>query len=156
MPSFELHVNGGTQTVSVRDPDEPLLYVLRNRLGLTGAKYGCGLGQCGACKVIVNGEAVPSCLLPMSKVAGANITTIEGLGSPARPHPLQAAFIAEQAAQCGYCISGMVVTAAALFANKPHATLDEAKDALAGNLCRCGTHQRILRALMRAAGRSTT
>ncbi len=153
MPRFELSVNGGTQTVSVRDPDEPLLYVLRNQLGLGGTKYGCGLGQCGACKVIVNGEAVPSCLLPVSKAAAATITTIEGLGSPERPHPLQAAFIAEQAAQCGYCIAGMVVTAAALLAKHPNATQDDVKAALAGNLCRCGTHPRILHAVMRAAGR---
>ena len=155
MPSFELHVNGGTQTVSVRDPDEPLLYVLRNRLGLTGAKYGCGLGQCGACKVIVDGEAVPSCLLPVSKAAGTNITTIEGLGTPNKRHPLQTAFIAEQAAQCGYCITGMVITVAVLLEKKPKVTQDEAKDALAGNLCRCGTHQRILQAVMRAARENT-
>jgi nicotinate dehydrogenase subunit A len=153
VPSFALTVNGGAQTVEVRDPNEPFLYVLRNSLGLTGAKYGCGLGQCGACMVLVDGEATPSCLLPVSKAAGRKITTVEGLGSPAKPHPLQAAFIAEQAAQCGYCATGMVMTGAALLAKKPNATLQEAKEALAGNLCRCGTHQRILRAMMRAAGR---
>ncbi len=155
MPSFELHVNGGTQTISVRDPDEPLLYVLRNRLGLTGAKFGCGLGQCGACKVIVDGEAVPSCQLPVSKAAGTKITTVEGLGSPDKPNPLQAAFVAEQAAQCGYCITGMVMTAAAFLSKQPNATQDEVKAALAGNLCRCGTHQRILQAVMRATGRTS-
>ncbi len=152
MPSFELHVNGGTQTVSVRDPDEPLLYVLRNRLGLTGAKYGCGLGQCGACTVIVDGEALPSCQLPVSRAAGTKVTTIEGLGRAGRPHPLQTAFIAEQAAQCGYCVTGMVMAAVALFAKKPQPTPEEAKEALAGNLCRCGTHVRILAAVMRASG----
>ena len=155
MPSFELHVNGGTQTISVRDPDEPLLYVLRNRLGLTGAKFGCGLGQCGACKVIVDGEAVPSCQLPVGKAAGTKITTVEGLGSPDKPNPLQAAFIAEQAAQCGYCITGMVMTAAAFLSKQPNATQDEVQAALAGNLCRCGTHQRILQAVMRATGRTS-
>ncbi len=155
MPSFELHVNGGTQTISVRDPDEPLLYVLRNRLGLTGAKFGCGLGQCGACKVIVDGEAVPSCQLPVAKAAGTKITTVEGLGSPDKPNPLQAAFVAEQAAQCGYCITGMVMTAAAFLSKQPNATQDEVKAALAGNLCRCGTHQRILQAVMRATGRTS-
>jgi len=155
MPSFELHVNGGTQTISVLDPDEPLLYVLRNRLGLTGAKFGCGLGQCGACKVIVDGEAVPSCQLPVAKAAGTKITTVEGLGSPDKPNPLQAAFVAEQAAQCGYCITGMVMTAAAFLSKQPNATQDEVKAALAGNLCRCGTHQRILQAVMRATGRTS-
>jgi nicotinate dehydrogenase subunit A len=156
MASYELHVNGTTQTISVRDPDEPLLYVLRNRLGLTGAKFGCGLGQCGACKVIVDGEAVPSCQLSISKAAGTKITTVEGLGSPDKPNPLQAAFISEQAAQCGYCITGMVMAAAAFLSKKPNATQDEVKAALAGNLCRCGTHARILAAVTRAAGRSTT
>jgi nicotinate dehydrogenase subunit A len=155
MASFELHVNGKTRTVSVRDPDEPLLYVLRNRLKLTGAKFGCGLAQCGACTVHVDGQAVRSCTLPVSQVGARKITTIEGLGSPETPHPVQAAFIAEQAAQCGYCASGMVMTTAALLAKKPDATLDDAKAALAGNLCRCGTHQRILRAVMRVAKRST-
>ena len=155
MPSFELHVNGETRTVNVRDPDEPLLYVLRNRLKLTGAKFGCGLAQCGACTVHVDGQAVRACTLPVSQVGGRKVTTIEGLGSPERPHPVQAAFISEQAAQCGYCASGMVMTAAALIAHKPDATLDDAKAALAGNLCRCGTHQRILRAVMRVAKRGT-
>jgi nicotinate dehydrogenase subunit A len=156
MPSFVLNVNGGARTVSVRDADEPLLYVLRNSLGLTGAKFGCGLGQCGTCTVLVDGEAVRSCLLPVAKVGERKVVTIEGLGTPDRPHPLQAAFIREQAAQCGYCATGMVMSGAALLARKPNATLQEAKDALAGNLCRCGTHQRILNAMMRAAGRATS
>jgi len=151
MPSFELQVNGDARTVNVRDPDEPLLYVLRNRLRLTGAKFGCGLAQCGACTVLVDGAAVRSCTLPVSQAAGRKITTIEGLGSPEKPHPVQAAFIAEQAAQCGYCANGMVMTSVALLARKPDATLEDAKYALAGNLCRCGTHQRILRAVMRVS-----
>ena len=155
MPSYVLQVNGAAHKVSVRDADEPLLYVLRNSLGLTGAKFGCGLGQCGACTVLVDGDAVRSCELPVAKVGDRKIVTIEGLGTPDRPHPLQAAFIREQAAQCGYCATGMVMTGAALLARKPYATLQEAKDALAGNLCRCGTHQRILNAMMRAAGRAT-
>jgi len=156
MATLELKVNGSTAKVEVRDPDEPLLYVLRNRLGLTGAKFGCGLGQCGACTVIVDGEAVRSCTLPVAKVAGHNVVTVEGLGTPDKPHPLQAAFIAEQAAQCGYCTAGIVMTATALLAKKPGATAEEARAALAGNLCRCGSHQRVLRAIERAAGRTPT
>jgi nicotinate dehydrogenase subunit A len=156
MASYTLHVNGEPRTIAVHDPDEPLLYVLRNTLGLTGAKFGCGLGQCGACTVIVDGDAVRSCVVSVARAAGTNITTIEGLGTPEKPHPLQAAFIAEQAAQCGYCVTGMVMTGAALLARKPDLTQDDAQRALAGNLCRCGTHQRILRAMLRAARRPTT
>jgi len=151
MPTLKLNVNGETRTVVVRDSSEPLLYVLRNQLGLTGAKYGCGLGQCGSCTVIVDGEAVRSCLLPVSGLSGKKVTTIEGLGTPAKPHPLQAAFVAEQAAQCGYCVTGMVMTGAALLARKPAITREDAQQALAGNLCRCGTHDRILRAMVRAS-----
>jgi nicotinate dehydrogenase subunit A len=154
MPSIELNVNGGTRMVDVRDPDQPLLYVLRNDLGLTGAKFGCGLGQCGACTVMVDGKAARACVLPVSAVKGKKITTIEGLGTPDKPHPVQAAFVAEQAAQCGYCTTGIVMAAAALFARKPDPTLEEAKAALAGNLCRCGSHQRVLNAMMRVAGRA--
>jgi nicotinate dehydrogenase subunit A len=154
MARFVLNVNGSPRTVDVRDRNEPLLYVLRNRLGLTGAKFGCGLGQCGSCTVLVDGEPVRSCLLPVARVGNRKVTTIEGLGTPDKPHPLQEAFIAEQAAQCGYCATGAVMTSAALLARKPNATLEEAKDALAGNLCRCGAHDRILRAVMRAAGRA--
>jgi nicotinate dehydrogenase subunit A len=156
MPSFALNVNGSAQTVVVRDADEPLLYVLRNSLGLTGAKFGCGLGQCGACVVLVDGDATPACMLSVSKAAGKKIVTIEGLGSPDKPHPVQSAFIVEQAAQCGYCTAGMVMTAASLLMKKPGATAQEAKEALAGNLCRCGSHQRVLRAIGRAAGRTVT
>jgi len=152
MPSLVLNVNGGGRAVEVRDVAEPLLFVLRNQLGLTGAKYGCGLGQCGACTVLIDGEATHSCMVQVGAVARKAITTIEGLGSPEKPHPLQAAFIAEQAAQCGYCATGMVMSAAALLGKNPKATRDETKQALAGNLCRCGTHQRILNAVMRATG----
>ena len=152
MPTFTLNVNGSPRTVEVRDAAEPLLFVLRNQLGLTGAKYGCGLGQCGACRVVVDGEAVPSCLMPVSAATGKAITTVEGLGTSAKPHPVQAAFIAEQAAQCGYCTPGMVMTAVALLAKNPRATRDDAKQALAGNLCRCGTHQRYLEAIARVTG----
>ena len=151
MPKFTLSVNGDTRTVEVRDAQEPLLYVLRNALGLTGAKFGCGLGQCGACTVIVDGEPVRSCLVPVATMAGKKVTTIEGLGTPEKPHPLQAAFVAEQAAQCGYCVTGMVMTGAALLARKPDVTREEAQQALAGNLCRCGAHKRILRAMLRAS-----
>ena len=156
MPKYTLNVNGETRNVDVRDPGEPLLYVLRNALGLTGAKYGCGLGQCGSCTVIVDGEAVRSCLIPVASLAGKKVTTVEGLGTPDKPHPLQVAFIAEQAAQCGYCVTGMVMTGAALLARKPSVTRDEAQQALAGNLCRCGTHERILRAMLRASQKAAS
>ena len=155
MPTFPLHVNGENRTVDVRDPDEPLLYVLRNALRLTGAKYGCGLGQCGACTVIVDGDAIRACQLPVAKAVGTKVTTIEGLGTADKPHPLQAAFVAEQAAQCGYCVAGMVMTGAAALARKPDLTRDDARQALAGNLCRCGTHERILRAVLRVSTRTT-
>ena len=151
MPTYRFAVNGSSRTVEVADGQQPLLYVLRNSLGLTGAKFGCGLGQCGACTVHVDGNAVRSCRLPVAAAQGRRITTIEGLGTPEQPHPVQAAFIAEQAAQCGYCVNGMVMTSAALLAKKPNATLAEAKAALAGNLCRCGTHHRIERAVMRVS-----
>ena len=151
MPQYTLDVNGESRSVEVRDADEPLLYVLRNALDLTGAKYGGGLGQCGACTVIVDGNATRSCLMPVSKAEGKKITTIEGLGTPDQPHPLQAAFIAEQAAQCGYCVNGMVMTGAALLTTKSNVTREDVQKALAGNLCRCGTHERIVRAIVRAA-----
>ena len=156
MPKYTLNVNGETRTVDVRDSGEPLLYVLRNALGLTGAKYGCGLGQCGSCTVIVDGEAVRSCLVPISSLAEKKLTTIEGLGTLDKPHPLQAAFVAEQAAQCGYCVTGMVMTGAALLARKPAVTRAEAQQALAGNLCRCGTHERILRAMLSASQKAAS
>lgn len=154
MPTYSLTVNGQGRRVESRDPDQPLLYVLRNALDLTGPKYGCGLGQCGACTVIIDGAAVRSCLLPIKLAAGKQITTIEGMGTPEKPHPVQAAFVVEQAAQCGYCANGMVMTTAALLMQNPNPTLAQCQEALAGNLCRCGTHQRILQAAMRAAGKS--
>jgi nicotinate dehydrogenase subunit A len=142
-------VNGRPHEVAAA-PDTPLLYVLRSELGLGGAKFGCGLAQCGACTVHVDGKPVRSCSIPVGEVPGP-VTTIEGLGTPERPHPLQAAFIAEQAAQCGYCISGMIMSAAALVKANPRPTDAQIRAALDGNLCRCGTHLRILRAVRRAA-----
>ena len=153
---YSVTVNGSERSVESRDPDQPLLYVLRNALGFTGPKFGCGLGQCGACTVIADGAPIRSCQLPLSAAEGMKITTIEGLGTMEKPHPVQAAFIEEAAAQCGYCTNGMVMTSAALIVQKPKASLDEIKDALAGNLCRCGTHDRVLAAVMRATGRART
>jgi nicotinate dehydrogenase subunit A len=144
-----LMVNGKPHMIAV-SPETPLLYVLRNDLELNGAKFGCGLAQCGACTVIADGAAIRSCVTPVSEVSGRKITTIEGLGNVERPHPLQKAFIELQAAQCGYCISGMVMSAKALLDQSPHATNAEIREALTGNLCRCGTHTRILRAIEKA------
>ena len=143
-------VNGKRHAVQAA-PDTPLLYVLRNELQLNGPKFGCGLAQCGACTVHIAGRAVRSCSIPVSAVKGP-VTTIEGLGSPARPHPLQSAFIEAQAAQCGYCINGMIMTAAAFLASNPKPSENEMRKALDGNLCRCGTHMRILTAVRKAAG----
>jgi nicotinate dehydrogenase subunit A len=156
MTSYTFTVNGREREVESRDPDQPLLYVLRNALGFTGPKFGCGLGQCGACTVISDGAPIRSCQLPVSAAQGLAITTIEGLGTPDKPHPVQAAFIAEQAAQCGYCTNGMVMASAALIAQNPKPSLDEIKQALSGNLCRCGTHDRVVNAVMRATGRQRT
>jgi nicotinate dehydrogenase subunit A len=152
MATVELEVNGSARKVESWDPETPLLYVLRNQLGFSGPKFGCGLGQCGACAVLVDGKLARACTVTLSALAGRAVTTIEGLGTPEKPHPIQAAFIAEQAAQCGYCTNGMVMATKALFDRTPKPTLEEAKEALAGTLCRCGTHVRILRAVMRAAG----
>lgn len=152
MGALTLRVNGAARTVDLDDPAEPLLYVLRNGFGLRGAKFGCGLGQCGACTVLVDGRPVRSCVTPARALAGHEIVTIEGLGSPARPDPVQAAFIAEAAAQCGYCTAGMVVAARALLRENPRPNAQQIREALAGNLCRCGTHTRVIRAVMRAAG----
>ena len=154
MSMFSLRVNGQTHTVDV-DPATPLLYVLRNDIGVRGPRFGCGLGQCGACTVIVNGEAVRSCQLPVSGAQNREITTLEGLGTPERLSAVQAAFVQEQAAQCGYCTNGMIMTATALLAKNPRPTEAEARDALAGNLCRCGTHVRVLAAVMRVASNGT-
>jgi len=146
-----LSVNGRTVSVTVDDPDTPLLYVLRNELGLHGPRFGCGLGQCGACTVLVDEAAVRSCVTPLSAVTG-KVVTLEGLGSDANPHPIQEAFIAEQAVQCGYCINGMIMQSAALLKRNARPTEQQVKAELANNLCRCGTHLRIVRAVMRAAG----
>jgi nicotinate dehydrogenase subunit A len=151
MASVTLQVNGAASTFELTDPDTPLLYVLRNDLALTGTKFGCGLGQCGACTVQVDGLAVRSCSMPVSAVVGRQITTIEGLGSPEKPDPVQAAFIAEQAPQCGYCTAGLVMTARAFLQQNRRPTESDVKQALAGNLCRCGSHVRVIRAVMRAA-----
>jgi nicotinate dehydrogenase subunit A len=147
---IELKVNGRTHQVDT-DPDTPLLYVLRGPLALNGAKFGCGLGQCGACTVIVDGNAVFSCITPVSAVRGRAIRTVEGLGTAVNPGPMQRAFIEEQAAQCGYCIPGMMMRAQALLESQPGADPAEIRKALAPHLCRCGTHMRILRAVGRAA-----
>jgi nicotinate dehydrogenase subunit A len=150
MASIDLHVNGSTYVVDV-DPDTPLLYVLRNDLELNGPKFGCGLAQCGACAVLINGVAVRSCSLPVSRVERTEVTTLEGLGTMEHPHPIQQAFIDEQAAQCGYCINGMIITAKAYLDRNPDATDGQIRQNLAANLCRCGTHLRILRAIQRYA-----
>jgi nicotinate dehydrogenase subunit A len=148
--AVHLKVNGSTHSVPA-EPDTPLLYVLRNDLALNGAKFGCGLAQCGACTVIVDGTAVRSCSTPIGGLGNAEVTTLEGLGTIDRPHALQRAFIEEQAAQCGYCINGMIMSAKALLDRNPRPSEADVREALAGNLCRCGTHNRIVRAVLRAA-----
>ena len=145
-----LKVNGASRSVSA-EPDTPLLYVLRNDLELNGAKFGCGLAQCGACTVLVDGKAVRSCVTDIGSLANAEITTLEGLGTADKPHALQRAFIGEQAAQCGYCINGMIMSAKALLDRNPRPSESDVRQALAANLCRCGTHNRIVRAVLRAA-----
>jgi nicotinate dehydrogenase subunit A len=148
--AINLKVNGVSSSVAA-EPDTPLLYVLRNDLELNGAKFGCGLAQCGACTVLIDGKATRSCVTPISAVATSEITTIEGLGSIANPHPLQTAFIEEQAAQCGYCTNGMIMAAKELLDRTPQPSEADVRAALATNLCRCGTHNRIIRAVLRAA-----
>ena len=149
MPSYTLRVNGERRPVTT-DADTPLLYVLRNDLELNGPKFGCGLAQCGACSVLIDGKEVRSCVTPVSAVKGA-VTTIEGLGTPEKLHPLQRAFIAEQACQCGYCGSGMVIAAKALLDRNPRPTAQQVRQALNGHLCRCASHNRIVRAVQKAA-----
>ena len=151
MPTYSLRINGNFQSINSSDPDKPLLYVLRG-IGLTAAKFGCGLGQCGACTVIADGAAVPSCQMTVAAAQGKQITTLEGLGTPANPHPLQAAFIKEQVPQCGYCTPGLIISAAALLNENPKPTAAEVRSALDGNLCRCGTHARVVRAVLAASG----
>jgi nicotinate dehydrogenase subunit A len=148
--SFTLQVNGASRSVSV-EPDTPLLYILRNDLELNGPRFGCGLSQCGACTVLVDGRVTRSCVTAVSSLGAKSITTLEGLGSKDRLHPLQKAFIEEQAAQCGYCTNGMIMAAKALLDKTPRPTEAQIKKALAANLCRCGTHNRVVRAVIRAA-----
>jgi nicotinate dehydrogenase subunit A len=150
MSSIALKVNGASHVVEV-DPATPLLYVLSDDLALRGPKFGCGLGQCGACTVIVEGRAVRSCVTPVGTIGGAEVTTLEGLGSPDRPHPLQQAFIDEQAAQCGFCLSGVILTAAALVDRNPSATDGDIRQALSSVICRCFAHTRMLGAIRRYA-----
>jgi nicotinate dehydrogenase subunit A len=150
MQSFDLTVNGKAVSVAA-DAETPLLDVLRNRLGLRGTRFGCGLEQCGTCMVLIDGKPEKSCTKPIWSVAGKAIVTIEGLGTPERPHPLQQAFLDEQAGQCGYCLAGILLTASALIERNPSPTRADIAAALDGNICRCGTHNRIIRAVQRAA-----
>ena len=151
MAKISLRVNGKSQAIEA-EPDMPLLYALRNDLKLNGPKFGCGLAQCGACTVILDGNAIRSCVTPVSAVQNKSVTTLEGLGSTKKMHKIQQAFVDEQAAQCGYCIDGMIMSSKALLDKNPKPTDSQIKEALAGNLCRCGTHIRILRAVKRASG----
>jgi aerobic-type carbon monoxide dehydrogenase small subunit (CoxS/CutS family) len=151
---IRLVVDGKVHTISVDDPNMPLLYVLRDELGMDNPHFGCGLAQCGACTVHMNGEAIRSCVTPLSTVKDAKITTLAGLGTPAHPHPLQTAYVEEEVPQCGYCINGWIMTAAALLKANPHPTDQQIRDGLAGLKCRCGTHMAILRAVKRAAARA--
>ena len=147
---FQLNVNGATRRANV-EPDTPLLYILRNDLELSGPRFGCGLSQCGACTVLVDGKPTRSCVTPVVSIGAAKVTTLEGLGSTEKLHPLQKAFIEEQAAQCGFCTNGMIMTAKALLDKTPHPTDAQVRKALAANFCRCGTHNRIVRAILRAS-----
>ena len=151
MSIIQLNVNGRSRSVDV-DPTTPLLYVLSDNLGLNGPKFGCGLGQCGACTAIVRGRAIRSCTTPVGSVAGADIVTLEGLGTIDNPHPIQKAFIEEEAAQCGFCLNGVILTAKAFLDERPKATDAEIREALSTVLCRCFTHVRMLRAIRRYAG----
>ena len=151
MTTYRLQVNGKSHAVDT-DPDTPLLYVMRNDLALNGAKFGCGLGQCGSCTVLLDGQPVMSCMVPVSVVGARKLRTVEGLGDARTPNVLQQAFIDEQAAQCGYCIAGMIMQATALLEKTPNPTDAQIRAHMSPNLCRCGTHMRILRAVRRAAG----
>ncbi len=153
--TYHLRVNGAPREVTL-EGDTPLLYALRNDLELSAAKFGCGLAQCGACTVIVGGTAVRSCRTEVRTVENRDITTLEGIGTDAKPHPLQTAFIAEQAMQCGYCINGMIMSAKALLDKNPKPSEAQIREALAGNLCRCGSHNRIVRAIQRASKEMAT
>ena len=151
MAKISLRINGKNQTIDA-EPDMPLLYALRNDLQLNGPKFGCGLAQCGACTVIMDGNAIRSCVTPVSAAQNKPVTTLEGLGNTKKMHKIQQAFVDEQAVQCGYCINGMIMSTKALLDKNPKPTDGQIKEALAGNLCRCGTHIRILRAVKRASG----
>ncbi len=151
MATFDLTVNGRAVSVTVASDDTPLLSVLRNELGMVGTRFGCGLEQCGCCMVLVDGAPEKSCNKPIWSVAGKSVTTVEGLGTPERPHPLQRAFLDEQAGQCGYCLSGILISAKALLDRNPKPTRAEIARALDDNICRCGSHNRILRAVEKAA-----
>jgi nicotinate dehydrogenase subunit A len=155
MAQMKLKVNGESRVVNT-DPGTPLLYVLRNDLELRGPRFGCGLAQCGACSVILEGNAIRSCVTAVSAVQNKNITTLEGLGSVEKPHLLQAAFIEEQAAQCGYCMNGMIINAKVLLDKNPNPSEEDIKKALDPILCRCGSHLRVIRAIRRAAGTAST
>ena len=152
MSKISLRVNGKTQTVDV-DPATPLLYVLGDELGLRGPKFGCGMAQCGACTVIMRGKAVRSCVIPVGSVEQDEVTTLEGLCTPEKPHPIQQAFIEEEAAQCGFCLSGVILSAKALLDEKPKASDQEIREALSGVLCRCFVHVRMMRAIRKYAER---
>jgi nicotinate dehydrogenase subunit A len=151
MAEYKLRVNGRAVAVESWDSEQPLLYVLRNSLGLHGPKFGCGLNQCGACSVLIDGKVARSCVTSVKQASGRSITTLEGLGTPEKPDPVQAAFIAEQAAQCGYCTNGMIMAAKSLLNQTPHPTPDQVRQGLRGNLCRCATYTRILSAVLRAS-----
>ncbi|MBR0906716.1 (2Fe-2S)-binding protein [Bradyrhizobium liaoningense] len=155
MPTIQFQLNGAATAVDT-DPDRTLLDLLRSRLGITGAHFGCGAGECGACYVMVDGRAMASCDMPMWSVAGKDVVTVEGLGTVEQPHPLQRAFISEQAMQCGYCVPGILVSAAALLKRNKSPTEAEVRAALDRNLCRCGSHNRMVRAVMRAASEMAT
>ena len=146
-----LDVDGRSRVIEIDDPDMPLLYALRDELSMNNPRFGCGLGQCGACTVHVDGHSVRSCITPVSSVMGRQITTLAGLGTPEKPHPIQKAWLEEQVSQCAYCINGWIMTAAALLDEKPHPTDQEIKDALSPLICRCGTHGAAIRAVKRAA-----
>ena len=154
MAQLTLIIDGRSRTIEIDDPDMPLLYALRDELGLNNPRFGCGLGQCGACTVHIDGHAVRSCITPVSSLGDRKITTLAGLGTPEKPHPVQKAWLEEQVSQCAYCISGWIMTAAELLDRNPHPNDAEIKDALGGLICRCGTHGAALRAVKRAAQRA--
>ncbi|MFK4500940.1 nicotinate dehydrogenase subunit A [Bradyrhizobium japonicum] len=154
MPTIQFQLNGAAMAVEA-DPDQTLLDVLRGRLGVTGPHFGCGAGECGACYVMVDGRAMASCDMPMWSVADKDVVTVEGLGTAEQPHPLQRAFVSEQAMQCGYCVSGILISAAALLKRNPSPTETEVRAALDRNLCRCGSHNRMVRAVLRAAAETS-